>query len=530
MAKKSLIKSTTKKKKSASKKKDDEKKTKPTQKKGRVKAKVTKKSVKKKAAPKKKKLTLKDLIFKKFDIEVPTELYRVEPPGTEHYTAPPLISTTDKKEAERLKKLLFRKFDLTVKKEKKKPKATEIPETPVAKTTPEKKAPPSEPKIKEKLVSEKKEPDYKEIMSRKFLEIQPARISTEDVDKIKKERYTAPPIINTDDIEEARRLKELLFRKFDIPPSPVIPKQVVPEETPEKTEETAPLAVEPGKKAYKKPAETEPEKVTESKKPAFKKEKIKKEQEGPKVSVSYDEPPPTHTEVSEPMDKMIKYGIAVFVLIILLIIVYSFANVNNYYIKENPDGIEIWKGKFSPMGTEQLLFIPGAEPPESPKEIYSPQEVLPLAFNYQIEKADSLMNVREIPDIGEVKNNLQKALSFATTQKEEAAVETRLDALKGLVLQYRADVRAKKGAASDLTAAAKMLREALKLDLDPLQKEMIETKINNLQELSTEMKAEETKAKTEAAQIKSSPEETAEKPPAEPPAEPEPPAEESTEH
>jgi hypothetical protein len=229
------------------------------------------------------------------------------------------------------------------------------------------------------------------------------------------------------------------------------------------------------------------------------------------------------------MDKTIKYGIAVFVLIILMIIGYSFANVNNYYIRENPNGIEIWKGKFSPMGAEQLVFIPGAKPPETPKDTYSAEEVLPLAFSYQIEKADSLMDAQAIPEVTEVRSRLEKALSFATTQEEKAAVESRLNTLKGLTIQYRANVRASKGSAEDLVAAANLLKEALKLDLYPLEKETIQTKIDNLQKRAEQMNAQETKAKElEAAESMKSSEKTPETPTDESSVAP--PATESAEH
>jgi hypothetical protein len=601
----------------ASKKKSDDKKTKQPQKKGTIKAKAVKTSGKKKAAPKKKKLSLKDLIFKKFDMEIPGELHKVEPPGTERYTAPPLISTADEKEAERLKKLLFKKFEIPPSKKKqeipKKPSA--LPVTPQKKApdyhdimarqflkhpdpeklfkgptekegdysappiidtddgekfqrlkkllfkkfdmaTPEKGNKPEAPeiskisdaeqtseKISEKkevspdpsttekmMVPDKKKPDYKEIMSRKFLVYQPPGVTAEDMDEFKKNNYTAPPIIDTDDVEEARRLKALFFRKFHIPRSPIVPEHPVTQEASEKTKGLAPPTGELEEKISEKPVEgIEPEKETELKQPVFAEKKIKTEQEGPKVSVSYDEPYPTDTEVSEPMDKTIKYGIAVFVLIILMIIGYSFANVNNYYIRENPNGIEIWKGKFSPMGAEQLVFIPGAKPPETPKDTYSAEEVLPLAFSYQIEKADSLMDAQAIPEVTEVRSRLEKALSFATTQEEKAAVESRLNTLKGLTIQYRANVRASKGSAEDLVAAANLLKEALKLDLYPLEKETIQTKIDNLQKRAEQMNAQETKAKElEAAESMKSSEKTPETPTDESSVAP--PATESAEH
>ena len=129
MGKESLLKSTSKKTKSASTKKDEEikveKKT-ATAKKATAKAKAAPKAkaptkVKKttpvrakKAAPrpKKKKVSVKDLIHKKFDIWKPEKILTVSPDEKylKDFVAPPFVSGSEE-ETSRIKEILFKKFD-----------------------------------------------------------------------------------------------------------------------------------------------------------------------------------------------------------------------------------------------------------------------------------------------------------------------------------------------------------------------------------------------------------------------------------
>jgi hypothetical protein len=106
MAKKSLTKSTTKKKT----KKTSAKNT--TAKKVGTKAATKKTAVKKGAKKTKKKITLKDLIFKKFDTWKPEEFFKVETDkdALKAYAAPPFIAGSPD-DTERIKEILFRKFD-----------------------------------------------------------------------------------------------------------------------------------------------------------------------------------------------------------------------------------------------------------------------------------------------------------------------------------------------------------------------------------------------------------------------------------
>jgi hypothetical protein len=585
MGKKSLIKSTSKKKKTTSKKKDEDKKSNVAQKTDATQAKAGQKvEAKKKSALKEavsdKDLTLKNLIFKKFDREVPEKLFKVEAEQRK-YTSPPIISTTDAKEAERLKKLLFKKIDLIA--SPKKPRKVEEPKKPVEdkkakKPIEEKKVkkvdykeimarkfhqPPSpeilaesphkqivkkkddytapslistadmkeserlrkllfkkidltsppdkiykpeevkkpvdvRPTEEKKVVApveekEVKKADYKEVMARKFHEPQPAAMMNVGLEK-KIEDYTAPPLISTDDPEEAARIKEILFRQFEIPPAPVQPITPTIEEkepetlVPEIVAETEELAV--GVK--------EEQIIPDSEK--IEAEEIEKEDKSPKVTVSYDEPPPTDTEVSDPMDKMIKFVAAGVILILLLIIGYSFNNKNKYYIKPVKDGIEIWQGRFAPMGEEVLARLTGVTPPENIKDVYKAEEVLPLAFTYFVDQADGLLNAKGIPDLKAIRDTLDKALSFALTKNERDLVNYRLNSMEKHVLQYRANIAASRGTPEDVAIAIGILSDVLKLEMDEQQKSMIQSRIEYLKKYREELlviEAQPSEVKTE---------------------------------
>ena len=114
MGKKSSVKSASEKKTRSKKKNVVKKAVKKT--KAAEKAKAATKARTKKAAAgtKRKKVSVRDLILKKFDVWKPEKVFRVDPDEKymEHFTAPPFVSGEDEKETARIRELLFRKFDL----------------------------------------------------------------------------------------------------------------------------------------------------------------------------------------------------------------------------------------------------------------------------------------------------------------------------------------------------------------------------------------------------------------------------------
>ena len=438
---------------------------------------------------------LKEVMARKFFQALPADkLFTVPEIEAPNYSAPPLIDTEDEEEAAWLKKLLFRKIDLTTPVEKREPAAE--PEPPEEKPVEEKAAEePAQEAAPAKEEEPKEPPDIKEIMARKFHE--PMSVEGREKPAEKKQGdYTAPPIISTDDKQEAARLKEIMFRQFEIPPAPEQPaepdpekKAPAPEPAKEPEAEKTPEPAEP-EPVPEPEAPAEPEKATE---PAAPEEK----EESPKVTVSYDEPPPNNTEVSDPMEKMIKYAAAGFILILLLIVGYSFDNHSKYYIKPVKNGIEIWQGSFAPLGSDLIAELKGAAVPEEIKEVYEAEEVLPMAFDYFIDSADAMIGGKGVPDLEKIQAELDRAVAFSTSGEQRDAVNSRLDSMEALVLQYKANVLVKRGTSKDVAAALGILQETLRLDMDEREKAMIESRIEYLQGYKEKLAASE--AETEAA-------------------------------
>jgi hypothetical protein len=128
MGKNSLVQSTTKGKKSAAKKKTAKKIAAKAKAKAAPKAKVAAKpkvapkpkaapkakaAAKAAAAPKKEKVSVKDLLKKKFSVWKPEKLYSVAPDkgDAKDFTAPPFVSGPES-EQKRIKELLLKKYDL----------------------------------------------------------------------------------------------------------------------------------------------------------------------------------------------------------------------------------------------------------------------------------------------------------------------------------------------------------------------------------------------------------------------------------
>ncbi|MDZ7833903.1 MAG: hypothetical protein U5L07_19350 [Desulfobacterales bacterium] len=234
MGKKSLTKST-------SKKKSTKKKTtaKSTSKKSVSENAKTQKNTSQKSGGKKKP-TLKSLRKKDFGAWAPDTMYQPEP-QTPNFSAPPAVEAGDKEMAEKLKTLLAKQFALSEKK-KAAPKKTQKKKA--AAGTAKKKAAPKK--------SQKKKISTAELLQKQFDAWTPKKPFKPDAAETG--QLSAPPFT---DAVDAEKLKELLFREFDL--SKVTPK---PPPEPEKPA-PAEAAAEP-----EKPAEAEaPEAAAEAAQP-----------------------------------------------------------------------------------------------------------------------------------------------------------------------------------------------------------------------------------------------------------------------
>jgi len=208
------------------------------------------------------------------------------------------------------------------------------------------------------------------------------------------------------------------------------------------------------------------------------------------VSVSYEPPDSGDTITDDPMEKAMKYLAAAFAVLIALVIGTSMMNKNKFYIHATDGALEIWQGRFAPMGEACLISLPGVQPPETIKDIYSKTEAFPLIFNYYVEKADTLLTVPGLPDFAGIKTYLNKALAYATTPAANEAVFSRLNNIELMILLYKADVSASKPTLSDLNQAKGFLSEAARLDIDDLNVDLIHQKMDAVDQQIAALKAE----------------------------------------
>jgi len=342
----------------------------------------------------------------------------------------------------------------------KKKAAAKAKAAPKAKATPKVKASPKAkalPKAKKAPAAKttRKKVSVKDLIMKKFDVWKPETLYTVSPDKTDSKDFIAPPFFSGSE-EENRRIKELLLKKFDL----------------------AEIKAAAEKAAAEKAAA---EKAAE-----------------PEVSVSYDPPDSGDTITDDPMEKAMKYLAAAFAVLIALVIGSSMINKNKFYIHATDGALEIWQGRFAPMGEACLISLPGVQPPEKIKDIYSESEAFPLIFNYYVEKADTLLTVPGLPDFEGIKTYLNKALAYATTPAANEAVFSRLNNIELMILLYKADVSASKPTLSDLNQAKGYLSEAAKLDIEDLKVNLIHQKMDAVDQQIAALKAKKTAKKSPA--------------------------------
>ena len=526
MGKKSLIKSTTK-KKTKSAKKDELKKTAKKAKvaakaKTAVKAETTAKTKaaakiktttkataaakthsKKTVATAKKKVSLKDLILKRFKAWKPAKVFRaaVDEEYLKNFASPPIVSGLSDKEAKRIKKLLLKKRDMaTIRAEIKKEAAErEAAEKAAAEKAAAKKAATekaaaekvaaekaaaekaaaakkvaaekaaaekiaaekaaaekaavekaaAEKAAAEKAAAEKKKAYLKTLPLKKFEAWKPAKVFRAAVDEEYLKNFASPPIVSGLSDEEAKRIKKLLLKKRDM----------------------ATIRAEIKKEA----AEREAAEKAAAEKAAVEREAAEKAA--------------TEREAAEKatMKKVIIGLASGFIVLVALILSASSSNNSKYYIKEKAGVLEIWQGRYAPLGEERMMTLPGVPLPEQINAVYSKTEVFPLIFNYYIDKADAISTMSDTPDYVAIKSYLNEALLFATTGDLRKKAYSRLNDIKFNDLMYKAGVAESRGAVSDLDEAMRYLNKASLLKVGAGKSDVVKQKIESIKEQKAEM-------------------------------------------
>lgn len=175
--------------------------------------------------------------------------------------------------------------------------------------------------------------------------------------------------------------------------------------------------------------------------------------------------------------------------IVLLVLIFSASSSNNskYYIKEKAGVLEIWQGRYAPLGEKQMMSLPGVPLPEQINPVYSKSEVFPLIFNYYIDKADAISDMSDTPDYVAIKSYLNEALLFATTGDLRKKAYSRLNNIKFNDLMYKAGVSESRGAISDLDEAMRYLNKASLLKVDAGKSDVVKQKIESIKEQKAEM-------------------------------------------
>lgn len=170
----------------------------------------------------------------------------------------------------------------------------------------------------------------------------------------------------------------------------------------------------------------------------------------------------------------------VLAVLISITLMASRSNTDNYFIEYREGAVEIWKGRFSPLGKELFIIMPGAQPPNPIKEVYIREEVFPLIAKYYIDKADAVMDVPGLPDFEGMRAYLNKSLSFAITEELKKDAHARLNKIDRMVLIYKADIALSKGTISELKTALEYLKRASLLGPDEIESELIKHKIESI--------------------------------------------------
>ena len=383
---------------------------------------------------------------------------------------------------------------------------------PAAKSTPAKNS---------KATPKAKPVSVKDLLKKKFDIVTPKVLYTVPKEMVEKSTFTAPELLAGFEAKDAKRIKAVLSNTYSesdlraaTEKAAAAEKAAAEEAAAEKAaaEEAAAEKAAVEKAAAEKAAvekaaaeKAAAEKAAAEKAAAEKAEAIKKAAaEKSDVTVSYEAPPAKAAakKPSDPVDNTMKIFAAGMAFLILLVVGASTSNSFKYYLNENQGALEIWKGKFAPLGKKMVIALPGVPAPEDLKDTYSSGDVYPLAFGYYIDKADALLDVPGIPDFEGIKATLNTALEYGSTNALRANAYDRLDNIDRLILTYKADVTASRGTIDDLTSAIGFLKEADKLTTDEAQEAMIAQKIASheaaIRTLEEEAAAEQAAAEAEA--------------------------------
>lgn len=417
-------------------------------------------------APPKAPVSTKELLARKFDAWVPEKPYAPPPVAVEIPPAPPIAAGADE---ERIKGLLRKQFDLHEMTPPPEPAAPDPADSPPESDPP---AAAAEP------VPEREPVSISELIHRRFDSWRPDTpyVPTETPAEVP----AAPPIAAG---PEAERIKGLLLRPIDLSDIP-----------PASEPEPAPAAEEAGGDAVSEPEPAEsvtesalavPETAAASEETAAEMRETAGQVVRPEPVYRPDAeweasglpeeekseaqvpPIPPQKKGSDPMERSMKFLAACAIVLFAIILGTSFSNASKYYLKSTDDGLEIWKGSFGPMGKERVVRLEGVAAPESIQGVYEEDQVLPIAFNYYMDKARDLLYSQGVPSFDQVREHIDHAMEYASGQTAKRAIAMK-NKMKSLRLITMADIAASKGTPEGIQEAIAYLERAAELDSEAL--------------------------------------------------------------
>jgi len=236
--------------------------------------------------------------------------------------------------------------------------------------------------------------------------------------------------------QEKEEIRRLLFKRFDREPS-------------KEPEKASALETEP------------PSRAAESK-------KVKEPPSLPPYT-----PPP-----QGPTDKSFKYAIGAIgalALVVGILLMVSLSNSKKFYFKQNDKMVELWQGRFAPMGERLVASFSDPKILEAvPKqEACTKKQAFSILSDSFIKLSDELLHEGETPDLKTVKSYLTHASNYAQSKSEQLAIRMRLNNIDLLVLLSKADLALSKGTLPDFEAARGYLAQTIPLASSDFQKEVL---------------------------------------------------------